>query len=313
MKIINKQEIEKLLIDLDLIKLIEEGFVEYSNGNVIVPPVGELSFDNPPGECHIKYGYIKNDDYYVIKIAQGFYDNPKLGLPSNSGLNIIFSQLTGEILCILLDEGYLTDIRTAVAGAIAAKYMAPASVKGIGIVGTGIQAKLQLQYLQGVIDCSKVIVWGRSQSSIDKFKIDVDSFGFDVQTTLDMNILTEKSNLIVTCTPSKIPLIKADQIKQGTHITTIGSDTTEKQELDEKIIDLCDKIVVDSISQSQSRGEVFHYLKAGYKSKTEIIELGKIIDNPKLGRISDTEITIVDLTGVAVQDIQISKAIYLKL
>ena len=169
MKIIHKEEIVRLLLDLDLIRLIEEGFIEYSNGNVIVPPVGELNFDNPPGDCHIKYGYIKNDDYYVIKIAQGFYDNPKLGLPSNSGLNIIFSQSTGQILCILLDEGHLTDIRTAVAGAIVAKYMAPKNVRGIGIVGTGIQAKLQLQYLKGIVDCSKVIVWGRSSNSIELY------------------------------------------------------------------------------------------------------------------------------------------------
>ena len=133
----------------------------------VVPPVGELVLQDPPGDVHIKYGYLTDDDYYVIKIASGFYENPKLGLPSSNGLMLVFEQKTGELRSILLDEGHLTDVRTAVAGAIAARYLAPSNVSRIGILGTGIQARLQLQYLQPVTSCRDVIVCGRDQLKLD--------------------------------------------------------------------------------------------------------------------------------------------------
>ena len=90
-------EIKKALGAIDPLPLIEEGFVAYSRGRAVVPPVGELVFDDPPGDVHIKYGYIKGGDVYVIKIASGFYDNPKLGLPSGDGLMLVFGQKTGVL------------------------------------------------------------------------------------------------------------------------------------------------------------------------------------------------------------------------
>ena len=121
-RIVNLEEIKEIVKTHDISSFIEQGFEAYSKGLVIVPPVGELIFDDPPGDTHIKYGYIKNDDYFVIKIASGFYENYKLDLPTGSGLMLLFSQKTGNLECILLDEGYLTDVRTALAGQIAAKY-----------------------------------------------------------------------------------------------------------------------------------------------------------------------------------------------
>jgi len=110
-------EIKTALAGVDLLPLIEAGFVAYSQGEVVVPPGGELVFDDPPGDVHIKYGYIRRDDHYVVKIASGFLDNPKLGLPSGDGLMLVFSQRTGLLEAVLLDEGYLTNVRTAAAGA----------------------------------------------------------------------------------------------------------------------------------------------------------------------------------------------------
>ncbi|MHA2298740.1 MAG: ornithine cyclodeaminase family protein [Candidatus Hodarchaeales archaeon] len=309
-KIVNLEQIEEILKDINIIQEIEKGFIAYSQGKVVVPPVGEMIFEDPPGDCHIKYGFIKGGDYYVIKIAQGFYENPKIGLPSINGLNILFSQKTGEILCILLDEGHLTNIRTAAAGAVAAKYMAPKEVKRIGIFGTGIQGKMQLQYLKTVVNCQKALVWGRSQESLDKYLKDMVDSGLDIQTTLNSEDVTDSCNLIVTCTPSKIPLIKVEQVRKGTHITAMGSDTTEKQELDSAILQKADRVVVDSIPQAAARGECFRAMKEGKISEEDLIEIGTMIRNNDLQRESDDEITVVDLTGVAVQDIQISKAVY---
>ncbi len=313
MKIVTLKEIMEILGKIDPIKEIEEGFVEFSKGNVVVPPVGEMLFKDPPGDVHIKYGYIKNDLFYVIKIASGFYENINLGLPSYSGLMLLFAQTTGELLCILLDEGHLTNIRTAAAGAVAAKYLAPKKVKRIGIFGTGVQARLQLEYLQSIIKCEDVIVWGRNEKKLALYKEEMETFGFNVETTLNTEDVTSTCNFIVTCTPSTIPLINLDQVMKGTHITAVGSDTPEKQELDAKILQKADRVVVDSISQVLSRGESFHAMEDGLITKDDLIELGNMIQEEKLQRTSDDEITVADLTGVAVQDLQIAKAVWGKI
>jgi ornithine cyclodeaminase len=165
MKTLSLKEIKAALPSVDLMAEIEQGFVAYSQGRAVVPPIGELIMQDPPGEVHIKYGYITGDDYYVIKIASGFFQNPKLDLPSSNGLMLVFSQKTGTLEAVLLDEAHLTDIRTAVAGAIAAKYLAPSIIDRIGIVGTGVQARLQLEYLAPVTDCRDVLVWGAAKTS----------------------------------------------------------------------------------------------------------------------------------------------------
>ncbi|MCF6248497.1 MAG: hypothetical protein L3J69_14215 [Desulfobacula sp.] len=294
---------------LDIINSIEKGFIAYSNGKVVVPPVGEMIFKAPPGESHIKYGYIIGDDHYVIKIASGFYENHTLGIPTNSGLVLVFSQKTGQLTGILLDEGDLTNVRTAAAGAVVARVMAPEKVNCIGIFGAGFQGRMQLEFLKSVVDCKDVIVWGVNREELDDYQKVMALQGFRVQTTMDAGQVAENCNLIVTATPSQKPLLKADQILAGTHITAMGSDTSEKQELDSQILGLADIVVSDSIDQSQQRGEIFHARNAGILDDSKVVELGILIEDTTLQRTSDKQITIADLTGVAVQDIQISKMI----
>jgi ornithine cyclodeaminase len=295
---------------VDPLPLIEEGFVAYSRGRCVVPPVGEMIFENPPGDVHIKYGYIKGDDHYVIKIASGFYDNPKAGLPSGNGMMLLFSQKTGELECLLLDEGYLTNLRTAAAGAVAAKYLAPRSVRTAGILGAGIQGRMQLEYLRRVRDFEEAVVWGLNEEELAAYRRDMEPRGFRIRTTLDAEEVAAASNLIVTCTPSTKPLLRAGWIRPGTHITAVGSDTPDKQELEAAILGKASRVVVDSLSQSGLRGEVFKALRAGLIRKEDLVELGQVISEEKYRRASEDEITVADLTGVAVQDIQISKAVW---
>lgn len=308
MKIIPLERIKEILPSLDLIPAIETGFAAYSNGQAVVPPVGELLLDK--GEVHIKYGYLKKDDYYVIKIASGFYDNPKLGFPSSNGLMLLFSQKTGELVSILLDEGYLTDIRTAIAGAITAKFLAPENIERIGIVGTGIQARLQLSYLSQVIDCRQVLVWGRGDIQLAKYKIEMEKQNFKINKTLNTADILRTCNLIVTTTPSTTPLLSASDLQTGTHITAVGSDTPDKQELDSAILSRADIVVADSISQCMVRGEIFKAIQTSQISPDDLTELGDIITGKKQGRTDDNQITVADLTGVAVQDIKITEAVY---
>jgi ornithine cyclodeaminase len=307
--VVELEQIKEILKSVDVIQAIEEGFVAYSEGKVVVPPVGEMIFEDPPGDAHIKYGFIKEDDYYVIKIASGFYDNPRIGLPGNNGLMLIFDQKTGELHSILLDRGYLTNVRTAAAGAVSAKCLAPQNVECVGIFGAGMQGRMQLQYFNKVRPCRNAMVWGLNQDEVDAYKSDMEAEGFRVRTTLEPEEIALHCNAIVTCTPSKSPLLKADHIRKGTHITAMGSDTPEKQELDPAILAKADRVVVDSISQVMERGESFKAMQAGTIGKDKLVELGNVISQSELRRASDEEITVADLTGVAVQDIQISKAV----
>ena len=308
--IFDRNQIEEALVDLNPIEAIEEGFIAYSEGKVVVPPVGELSFDDPPGDMHIKYGCITGDDYHVVKIASGFYDNYRLGLPNGTGLMLLFSQKTGELIAILLDEGHLTDVRTAAAGAVTARYLAPEKVERIGIVGAGVQGRMQLEYLRSVVDCTDVTVWGINQEEVDLFAADMEPRGYSIETTLDAGEVGANCNLIVTATPSTKPLLLMENIRAGTHITAMGSDTLVKQELDTAIVAGADFVVVDSIEQCCLRGECFKAMEAGVFNREQMVELGRVIVDPSLHRSSDDQITVADLTGVAVQDIQICKAVF---
>ena len=308
MKIITLDEIESVLTSLDLTAEIEAGFVAYSNKQAVVPPVGELLLDR--GEVHIKYGYLHGDEYYVIKIASGFYDNPKIGLASNNGLMLLFRRHTGELLSILLDEGHLTDTRTAVAGAVAAKYLAPEYVERIGIVGTGVQARLQLQHLASVTACREALVWGRGDEQLKRFCGDLEVRGFAMETTRNVDDILRLCNLVVTTTPTTTPLLSASGLRAGTHITAVGSDTSHKQELDPAILRKADIVVADSIPQCLERGEIHQAIRSGDITKDEIVELGDVVSGMSPGRTSDTQVTVADLTGVAVQDIKIAAAVY---
>jgi len=306
--IVSLEQIKEILPSIDLIPAIEAGFTAYSAGKAVVPPVGELLMDR--GDVHIKYGYLRGDKYYVIKIASGFYDNPGLGLPSGNGLMLLFDQQTGELVSILLDEGHLTDTRTAVAGAIAAKHLAPRNVERIGIIGTGVQARAQLMYLARVNACRDVIVFGRGEEQLSRYEREMKKHGFTIEVTNNTEDVLNTCNLIVTTTPSTTPLLEASGVRKGTHITAVGSDTPQKQELDPAILQKADLVVADSIAQCLERGEIHKAIESGHISGDELTELGDIIAGNTAGRVSEEQITVADLTGVAVQDIKIATAVY---
>jgi ornithine cyclodeaminase len=304
-------EIKAALAGIDPLPLIEAGFAAYSRGEVVVPPVGELVFEDPPGDVHIKYGYIKGDEFYVIKIASGFADNPRRGLPAGDGLMLVFSQKTGVLEAVLLDEGYLTNLRTAAAGAVAAKHLAPRRITAVGIVGAGVQGRMQLEWLRRVRSFDQAVVWGLDEGELESYRRDMERPGLTVRTTLRAEEVAAAANLIVTCTPSTKPLLESAWVRPGTHITAVGSDTAAKQELDPDILARADRVVVDSLSQSELRGEVFRAVSAGLLGRERLVELGRVVEDASLRRSSDAETTVADLTGVAVQDIQISKAVWL--
>ncbi len=302
MDIFNKSQIEKALNIPELILEIERGFMAFSEGKVVVPTVGHMDFDDPPGGLFIKYGHIPKDEYFVVKIVSLFPQNPQKGKSAISGMMLVFSQKTGEPVALLEDEGYLSTVRTAIAGAISAKYLAPSTVNTIGIIGTGEQARMQLQFLKEVIPCKKALVWGRREEGIKSLMNDPALGEFEISPAKSIVEIGEHCQIIVTTTSSTQPLLMASDIKKGTHITAVGSDEPGKQELDPAIFSKADLIVADSRQQCFAQGELSHLEQQSEKEK--VLELGEVIAT-KVKRRED-QISVVDLTGVAIQDIAIA-------
>ena len=309
MHILNRQTIENLLNGVDLSFLISKGFIAYSSGQVMVPPIGELTFKDPPGDVHIKYGYIKGDKYYIIKIASGFWENEKYGIPNGQGMMLLFNQKTGVPEALLHDEAILTDIRTAIAGQICASRLAN-EIHCIGVIGTGVQARLQVEYLQSITTCRNIIVWGRNKDKVRKYRKDMEKKGFTVSMKTNAKDVCKQCNLIITATASKEPLIFKDDLQPGTHITAVGADAIGKRELGKGVIGIAKTVVADSVVQCVERGEISYALSAKEIKIEQICELGNILSGNSMGRKNSDQITIADLTGVAVQDVQIATAVF---
>jgi ornithine cyclodeaminase len=298
-----RREIERVIAPADVIDAVEAAFVAYSNGEAVIPPVGALEFEEPPGDCHIKYGYLKRGRTFTIKIATGFWRNPERGLASSNGVVLVFSSETGELLTIFQDEGFLTDMRTAAAGAVAAKYLAPPHVDCIGIIGAGLQAKLQLEYLREVTECRHVRLWARAAERARAVRV----AGFDIDVLDSAAKVAAGAQLIVTTTASRQWLLGAADINPGTHITAVGADGGGKQELEPALIARAQIRAVDSLSQCADYGDSSYALKQNLIARRDLIELGRVIQDETLRRRSAQDISIADLTGVAVQDMAIAE------
>ncbi|MFT4538118.1 MAG: ornithine cyclodeaminase [Planctomycetota bacterium] len=307
MRVISIESIKRALADIDVLPLIEEGFIHYSAGRAVVPPVGELEL--PDGGVHIKYGFIREEPYYVIKIASGFPSNAQHGLPTGDGLMLLFSQRTGQPVALLSDGGHLTDVRTAAAGAVAARALAPKEVKCIGVLGTGVQARMQVEYLTRTTDCRQLVAWGRNPEACGRYRSDMISKGFRVEIASTPQEVAQRSRLLVTTTASVTPLLTAADLCPGTHINAIGSDTPAKQELAADALARADIVVADSRSQCELRGEIARASEAGALDFARVIELGDLLAGKATGRVSQDQISVFDSTGVAVQDIQIATAV----
>ena len=204
-RVLDWKQIEAALEGIDLVAAMERAFVAYSEGRAVVPPVGELLLDDPRGEVHIKYGYVRDEPGYVVKVASGFPGNVARDLPPNDGLMLLFDRESGAPEVVLLDGGRLTDLRTAAAGAVAAKHMAPPRVERIGLLGTGVQARLQVDHLRGVTECREVLVWGRKGARLDACLGDLRALGFAAMGASSPAEVGDACDLIVTTTASEVP------------------------------------------------------------------------------------------------------------
>ena len=303
MRLISLKEIEGRLDLKAALKLQEDGFVAYSQGRVSSPPVGELEILNPKSHYHVKYAHKADEEFWVLKVAGGPSGKPM------SGVMMAFDITTGKPFIVIEDEGYLTNLRTALAGAIAAKYLGPKTIDSIGVLGTGVQARLQVEALKDQYTCRKVFVWGRKPENRERYRHDLGSQGYDVTACNSPGEVAENANLIITTTPSEKPLLNASDIKEGTHITAVGADAPGKQELDVDILTKADILCADSRSQCLDHGELSSAFSKGIIQQNDPVELGEVILEAEKRRQNDSQITVADLTGLGVQDSMIVKSV----
>ncbi len=292
---------DAVTLDIDIIDSIADAFTALSTGKAIMPPVLRLDIPEKHGEVDIKTAYVEGFEGFCIKMSTGFFNNPKRGLPSLGGMMTVLDATTGRVRAVLLDNGYLTDLRTAAAGAVAARHLAPRGPVRAGIIGTGIQARLQLEALNLVCDISETRIWGRDPV---KAQAVADEYPFDITVMHDADELVAASNVIVTTTPATSPLFGAGAVQPGTHITAMGSDAPGKNELDPAILHVADLVVCDSPAQCENSGELRCAIVTGYSGTP--IELGFITGGKNPGRESADQTTVCDLTGCGVQDTAIS-------
>jgi alanine dehydrogenase len=304
------QEEVKSVMDMHSdMQVVESAFRQHGLGKVQMPPKSYLYYTAYNGDLRTMPAYLEEEDITGVKIVNVHPGNPALGLPTVMALIVLISPQTGAPIAIM-DGTYLTDIRTGAAGGIAAKYLARKDSKVIGLVGAGNQARAQLEALSEVFELEMVKVTSRTKESCEKFIQEAAGitsceirYEEKIEDVCDCDIL-------VTTTPTRKPIVKAQWIKDGTHINAIGADAVGKEELDPELI-IRSKIVVDDMVQALHSGEVNVPLSKHYISENDIhAQLGEVMVGLKPGRTSEEEITIFDSTGLAIQDVASAHLVY---
>lgn len=297
-----------ITLDADAVACVEDAFRALATKPVVMPPILHLEIAEANGEVDVKTAYVPGLDSFAMKMSPGFFDNPKLGLPSLNGLMVVFSAKTGLVEALLLDNGYLTDVRTAAAGAVAAKWLAREDASRAGIVGSGQQARLQLKALTLVRPIAEARIWGRDTEKAAACAAELSKeLNLPVTVGADIASLAADSDILVTTTTATAPLIEVAHLKPGLHITAMGSDAEYKNEVDPAALAAAELYVCDRQSQCELLGELHHALAAGaIENGRRYPELGQIIAGQASGRPSAEAVTLCDLTGTGVQDTAIA-------
>jgi ectoine utilization protein EutC len=309
-RLLNETETRGLISPIQAIASCRDAFAKLARSEVELPDVLTIEVKEQRGEVHAKGGYLHGAPRFSIKVATGFYNNPSRGLPTTSGGVWVFSAITGHLELMILDNGYLTELRTGAAGAVAADLLAPRTIETAGVVGAGVQARYQLEAMLQVRNPARILVAARKAAQAETYAREMsERLGRSIEVAPSIEALVRQSNLIITATPADRPIVLADWVQPGTHITAMGSDIPHKRELEAALLGRA-KVVVDRLSQCLTQGELHHAVDAGVITARDVhAELGEIAAGLKPGRTSETEITIADLTGIGVLDAAVANVV----
>lgn len=298
-----------VVLDKQSIACIETSFTWLYERKAVVPPIMQLDIPEQNGEVDIKSAYIQGEKSFAIKLSSGFFNNPNRGLPSLSGLMVVLNSETGIPETLLLDNGYLTDLRTAAAGAVAAKYLAKKHIDTVCVIGTGTQARLQIMALYNQRPFKNLLVYGRTRQHQEAYAAVMHSLlPINIKLVDSAREAVLSADVLITTTSAKQPLVQKAWLHPGLHITAMGSDTEAKQELEADVVTQADVIVCDLVTQCSRFGELHHAIeqKKIDSHDSRIHELCELTSGHFVGRQNDQEITLCDLTGVGVQDTAIA-------
>jgi ornithine cyclodeaminase/alanine dehydrogenase-like protein (mu-crystallin family) len=300
-------DLRPLLNKQAVIDVIRDALICHSQGEVQSPIPGHLLFEEANGDCHIKFGHIVGSSNFVIKVATGFYDNGKRTLPVNNGLIMIFDAQTGAPVSLFQDEGWLTAWRTAAATALAVHCLAPCADAKVGVFGTGLQGQLAVEWIAEIMPDASFAIHGReagrTQAVATKLGIAASRSTENMLATCD---------IIVTATPSKHALFDATLVRPGMHFVGVGADGPEKHELPEALFSRAAIIATDDHQQCMALGDFGRAVRDGQVSETADYSLGALLSTGIL-KLPQDAITIIDLTGLAAQDIAIANLFAKKL
>ncbi len=294
-------------VDADAAAAIENAFTQLAGGNVAMPPIMHIAVPDHGGDVDIKSAYVKGLDRFAVKIGAGFFENYRLGLPNSPAMMVVVSAKTGVAEAILLDNAYLTDVRTGAAGAVAAKYLAPSRISTAGVIGTGAQGRYQVHGLKTVREFDRLLAYDMDAGRLAEYVAEMNaSLNIAVRAADSAEQVIRESQVVITSTPARKAYVKADWLHPGLHITAMGADLPAKQELEIDAVVRADMLVCDRRSQSFSMGEFHHAGDAGLLDESRVVELGEITSGVRPGRETDQQITICDLSGTGVQDTAIA-------
>lgn len=318
--VLNEDELRQTVTITEAIDAVEAAFVALAESRMHVPGNFTLDLPDVNGKVEVEGAYLSQAPYYAVRVSSDFHNNLKLDLPIQSGLTAVFDATTGYPVAIMVDNGYLTHLRAGAAGALAARHLANQSLNRVVVVGTGRQAYLQLKSLMAVRNIGLVSVWGRSPMHVDGYaRRMVEDHDLNIEIAASLEAAIRQADLIITATSSQQPLIKADWLKPGVHITAVGSNRPYKQELHADVLQRADVIIADKLDQCAAAGEIHHALNAGVITRAKVQgELAELILGQIPGRTHPSQITVADLTGLEVQDTAIAtlaleKALFLGL
>jgi alanine dehydrogenase len=310
--VLSRSDVARLLGLDECIGAVEAAFRLHGEGR-IVPP-GLLAMHLPDGGFHIKVAVLPlGRNYFAAKVNGNFPGNPeRFALPTIQGIVFLADGSNGEPLAVM-DSIEITILRTGAATAVAAKYLARPHSKVATVCGCGNQGRIQLRALSRVLRLEKAFAWDvdASRARIFAQKLS-DEAGIDVKSTENLTGALAVSDVCVTCTTSRKPFLRRDQIRPGTFVAAVGADSPEKQELDPSILS-SSTVVVDVVDQCATIGELHHAIEAGLTTRERVhAELGEIVAGRKPGRRSDDEIVVFDSTGTALQDTAAAALVYEK-
>ena len=308
MRVVRLPEIRKALSFADVIAAMRDAVVAQARGECDTPMPMHLSVGGPDAEVHVKSSYRRGGSFWALKAAGSFPGRAPRGLSPGTGCILLCDAATGDPAALFLDEGWMTDARTAAVAAMTAAVLRRRDAV-LGILGSGTQARLQALLHAEVLPLARVVLWGRSSERARACRDEIAAAlpNVDVQVADSPAEVASAARLVVTVTSARAALLPAGDVRPGTLVEAVGSDSTGKQELDPELLRRAALLLVDSRSQCEKLGELQHARSEAGRA----IEVGAWVADPRAPAAD--AVIVADFTGLGVEDLAIAELAYRRL